>query len=139
MPLARVEIEQIESHRWVAEVEIGGFMAKRRRVTATDWDSIMAAVVETHDALMAERAPKKTAHAPKPAPAPEAEADEVAHQAAAAAAPAPDIRPAPEFVPPPPPIGRKAAAQMRARRDEEAMAKMSSETRDAILTRKGHR
>lgn len=50
MPLARFDIEQIEGNRWVAEVEAGGFRGQRnfehRRVTATSFEGVIAAVSE---------------------------------------------------------------------------------------------
>lgn len=50
MPLARLEIEQIEGNRWVAEVEAGGFVGQRnfehRRLHATSYADIMAKVAE---------------------------------------------------------------------------------------------
>jgi len=61
MPLARIEIEQIEATRWVAEVEIGGFMSKRTRVTGDDYQGIMGAVIEAYDGLLSQQMPR-----PKP-------------------------------------------------------------------------
>lgn len=58
MPLSRIEIEQLGSDRWVAEVEAGGTTARRKRVLGASFDQIVAAVVEAHGELTAPPAPK---------------------------------------------------------------------------------
>jgi len=66
MPLARIEIEQVEADRWVAEVEAGGQPGappfRRRTVSAQTPAAILAAVA----AVYYEQAP---AAAPAAAPA----------------------------------------------------------------------
>ena len=48
MPLARIEIEQVEGNRWVAEVEAGGFPGgpnfKRAHLSALSYEDIMGQV-----------------------------------------------------------------------------------------------
>lgn len=61
MPLTRIEIEQTAGDRWVAEIEVGGLVARRETVLATSFGGVMDAVGLAYWRLM-----------PKPAvPAPE--------------------------------------------------------------------
>lgn len=52
MPLTRISIEQIQSDRWLAEVEAGGASsARREQFSERDFDALMRRVTETHDRL----------------------------------------------------------------------------------------
>jgi hypothetical protein len=55
MPLTRIEIEQIEQTRWVAEVEVGGMTARRITVRGGSFEEIMIGVEDAY-----------RAYAPKP-------------------------------------------------------------------------
>jgi hypothetical protein len=46
MPHTKIEIEEIEKDRWVAEVEVGGLQARRQRLTARSDVEILLAVAE---------------------------------------------------------------------------------------------
>ena len=73
MAFARIEIEQLERDRWVAEVELGGLIARRRRVTAHDFHQVIAQVIATHDEFAAHPAhPVRPIGEPRPAVAVEA-------------------------------------------------------------------
>lgn len=56
MPLARIEIEQHEGHRWHAEVEAGGLPGgpnfRRVEVNAQSYEEIQAAVTEAYRSLI---------------------------------------------------------------------------------------
>lgn len=136
MPLTRIEIEQLEGRRWVAEAEYGGLSVKRVVLRGHDFHEIMADLIRAHDELAeaqrqrdADRAAAAAQEAPEPKPAPE-----VAHPDNDTAAP-----PLADGAPfePRQPISKRKAAQMRAAADERALAAASPETRDAILARKG--
>ncbi len=66
MPLSRIEIEQIGPGRWVAEVEAGGTSARRRQVSASNFDDVMLAVAEAHAELTAPPAPAKAVEEQRP-------------------------------------------------------------------------
>jgi hypothetical protein len=44
MPLTRIEIEQIEHTRWVAEVEVGGMTARRVVVRGGSFEEILIGI-----------------------------------------------------------------------------------------------
>lgn len=51
MPLTRCNIEQLDGHRWVAEVEMGGMSSARRvPLWATTFDDLMVAIIRAYDA-----------------------------------------------------------------------------------------
>lgn len=43
MPLTSIEIEQVAAEQWVAKIEVGGMICKRRTVTAPSHEAILAA------------------------------------------------------------------------------------------------
>ena len=51
MPQARIEFEWIADGRWVGEVEVGGLMAKRQRISAVSFDEAISKVMETYRTL----------------------------------------------------------------------------------------
>jgi hypothetical protein len=94
MPLAKIEIEQIEGNRWVAEVEAGGFNIRRERVTAGSFDDVVSSVIDKYREMMPED--QKT-----PPYTPDRPLDEDLQQPK-----------------PPAPIGRRQAHRMRQRADD---------------------
>lgn len=54
MPFARIEIEQVEGARWVAEIEAGGVLGgpnfKREHLTADSFEAMMRRVAEAYAA-----------------------------------------------------------------------------------------
>ena len=70
----RIEIqEQPERERWWAEVEIGGMVARRRDVTSprsAGVEGIIAAVLETHAAMLPRPKPKPPEPVEEPPPGP---------------------------------------------------------------------
>jgi hypothetical protein len=57
MPLTRIEIEQIEQTRWVAEVEVGGMTARRVTVRGGSFEEIMIGVEDAYRAHVPVRKP----------------------------------------------------------------------------------
>jgi hypothetical protein len=76
LPLARLEIEQLEGNRWVAVVEAGGFRGQRnfehKRLHATSYEGIMSAVSEFFYRQVPPVAPKAPEPEPEPTPLQEA-------------------------------------------------------------------
>lgn len=48
MPTTRIEIEQVENSRWVAEVEVGGLAVRRSNEAGSSFADIIAAVQESY-------------------------------------------------------------------------------------------
>lgn len=65
MPLSRIEIEQVDYNRWVAEVEVGGLMAKRFNASGTTFPEI----IERVQAIYYEARPSEEPGWVKPEPA----------------------------------------------------------------------
>lgn len=57
MPLSKIEIEQTAPDRWTAEVEVGGWVAKRRVVRGESFVAVMAAVDACYVELAGEMRP----------------------------------------------------------------------------------
>ncbi len=51
MPLSRIEIEQTAADRWVAEVEVGGLIARRATVRGSSFEEVMIAVEDAYRAF----------------------------------------------------------------------------------------
>lgn len=121
MTLARIEIEQIEAARWVAEVEVGGLVAKRRRVVASNFDALIDVVAATYRDLLP-KPPRPAAQDGRNNP-PRLETARGAESAPAATGEdfsRPGVRPAAVIESPAAPIGKRMAARMRAEADEAA-------------------
>jgi hypothetical protein len=61
MPLCRIELECINDNRWVGEIEVGGLIARRARVTADTLRDALVQVAERYGEFVpaAEREPQK--------------------------------------------------------------------------------
>lgn len=52
MSLARIEIQQHEFAKWVAEVEVGGLVARREVVRGSSFEEIMIAIEDQYRKLL---------------------------------------------------------------------------------------
>jgi hypothetical protein len=51
MPLSRIDIEQTAPDRWIAEIEVGGLIAKRQFESAPYFDEIVIKVISAYAAM----------------------------------------------------------------------------------------
>lgn len=111
MPLSNIRIEQTARDRWVAEVEVGGTAARRRRITCATFDDVVSEMI----AAYREFVPHDPAVIPRVADQPL------------------DTSLFPTI---PKPVTTISAAKMRNDADAAALASMSLGTRAAVAERK---
>lgn len=111
MPLSNIRIEQTARDRWVAEVEVGGTTARRRRVACATFDDVVSELIATYREFVP--------HDPESAP-------RVADQPL-------DTSLFPTI---PKPVTTISAAKMRDEADAAALASMSLGTQAAVAERK---
>jgi len=58
MPSAEIRIEHVNQN-WLAEVEVGGMVSRRRMLRADDFEGIMRAVVDAYLEFVPQEAPKR--------------------------------------------------------------------------------
>lgn len=64
MPTTRIEIENANG-RWVAEVEVGGMIARRRHLVCLSFDEVIGKVIAAYREVNPEALPATEAPAPK--------------------------------------------------------------------------
>jgi len=68
MPLSRIEIVQTAIDRWVAEVEVGGSIARRTIVRGSSFEEVLISVEDAYRALTPRSTPSvESAKTEKPA------------------------------------------------------------------------
>ncbi len=69
MPSTEIRIEHVND-RWVADVEVGGMVARRRSINAGNFESIMRGVVDAYLELVPHEEPRRDPIPEPPAPEP---------------------------------------------------------------------